>query len=69
MARSEYVGTRTNNQAELVAMILLLGDAYCNGIMNLNVFGDSNLVIKGMNNQYQIHNPYLAAYIQGAKSL
>lgn len=32
ISRSLYIGNRTSNQAEIVALILLLGDCYCNGV-------------------------------------
>lgn len=44
----------------MIALILLLGDAYCNGIRNMKVFGDSSLVINIMNKRYNVHNPYLS---------
>lgn len=67
--RSEYIGNRTNNQAEMLALILLLGDAYCNGIKNLNVYGDSSLVIRAMSNLCQISSPYLVFYFATARTL
>jgi hypothetical protein len=39
------MGFRSSIDAQLVGMMSLLADAYCNGIMNLNVFGDNNLVV------------------------
>jgi ribonuclease HI len=49
ISRSEFIGIkRTNNQAELIALNLLLADAYCNDIASLTVFGDSELAIKFM---------------------
>lgn len=68
-ARSQYIGVRTNNQAELIAMTLLLGDCYCNGITNLKVFGDSEIIISGMNRTKKIANPYLMLYINAAQAL
>lgn len=68
-ARSQYIGGRTNNQAELIAMTLLLGDCYCNGITNLKVFGDSEIIIGAMSGTKKIVNPYLMLYINAAKTL
>lgn len=67
--RSQYIGTRTNNQAEIIAMILLLGDCYCNGISNLKVFGDSEIIIGAMNGTKKLANPYLMLYMNAAKTL
>lgn len=39
------LGSKTNNQAEFTALLYLLIDAYGNGIRNINIFGDSKLVI------------------------
>lgn len=39
------LGNKTNNQAEFTALLYLLVDAYANDIRNINIFGDSKLVI------------------------
>lgn len=67
--RAQYIGTRTNNQAELIAMNMLLGDCYCNGITNLKIFGDSELIIGAMNGTKKITNPYLTLYLNAARTL
>lgn len=47
----------------------MLGDAYCNGISRLNVFGDSLLVINFMTGSYTVKAPNLVDYVQAAKTL
>ena len=67
--RSEYIGSRTNNRAELIALLLMLGDAYCNGIRRLNVYGDSQLIINYMNGTFEVRSPYLMGYVSATKTL
>lgn len=51
MEKSNYVGYRTSYQANMVALVLLLGDCYCNGVANLKVFGNNRDVIDLMNSR------------------
>ena len=52
LSRAEYLGNRTNNQAEMLALILMLGEAYCQGVSRLKCFGDSLLVVNFMNRTF-----------------
>ena len=56
---SLFIGYRTSNVAEFVAMILMMGDAYINGITNIKIFGDSALVINSMTHKKRIQSSYL----------
>ena len=48
------VGMRTNNEAEFLALVFCLLDCMHNNIKNLSVFGDSQLVVKGVTGEYNI---------------
>lgn len=64
ISRGQFVGLhRTCNQAELIAMSLLLADAYCNGIQKLKIYGDSRLAIHFINGTYTCHKEYLACLL------
>lgn len=69
VSRAEFLGTRTNNQAEMLALILMLGQAYCQGVDRLKCFGDSSLVVNLMNDLYQPRNQFLVYYYSAANTL
>jgi len=50
----KFVGTKTNNQSEYMALILGLEGALTLGITNLSVLGDSLLVINQVNGIYKV---------------
>lgn len=58
-----YLGVKTNNQAEYLA--LLLGIYFVREVMNprdkLTVISDSELLIKQLNGVYRVKDPYLKA--------
>ena len=56
---AEPLGTRTNNEAEYLALILLLEEARTSGIKDLDVFGDSRLVVKQVVKAWKINEPRL----------
>jgi ribonuclease HI len=53
------MGIRTNNQSEFFALVCCLLDCKHNKITKLNVYGDSELVVKGMNELYNIKDEKL----------
>lgn len=57
---SEYIGITTNNQAEYRALIAALQRAKELGAATVNVFADSELMIKQMKGVYRVKNPELA---------
>lgn len=57
---SEYIGITTNNQAEYRALIAALERAQQLGASTVNVFADSELMIKQMKGVYRVKNPELA---------
>lgn len=69
ITRSEYIGTRSNSQAEMIALILLLGDAYCHGIKDMHCYGDSIMTIKFMTGEFQVQNKLLMYYFNASSAL
>ena len=65
----KQVGIKTNNQAEYLALLLGLEKARELGIKNLIVRGDSQLVIRQMQNLYKVKNQSLKQLFQSAKNL
>jgi len=51
---SGYIGKATNNESEYRALIVGLTQAIKNNINSLIVFGDSQLVIKQVNGEYDV---------------
>jgi ribonuclease HI len=63
------LGIKTNNQAEYSGMIYGLKSAQNLGIKNLEVAGDSQLIIYQMTGKYQVKNEALKPYHKEAKLL
>jgi len=57
---SEYIGETTNNQAEYKALIAGLIEAKELGASELEVFLDSELVVKQLNREYRVKDKDLA---------
>ena len=67
---SEFVGEKeTNNVAEYTGLVIGLKDAIKLNIKNLDIFGDSQLVIRHMKGEYQVKSPSLLKLYQEAKTL
>jgi ribonuclease HI len=66
---STYLGVKTNNQAEYIALVLGLQKAITLGIKNIHVYGDSLLVIKQMKGEYKVKNAKLLVYYKNATTL
>ena len=58
-ASCQYIGTKTNNQSEYSALILGLKQALSRDITQLQVYGDSQLIINQINGEYKVRNPGL----------
>ena len=56
---SQYLGIRTNNEAEYEALLRLLEEARRRGVAELEVCGDSRLVVCQVNRQWKINLPHL----------
>lgn len=57
---SKYLGETTNNQAEYRALIIALKKAKDLGAKELDIFLDSELVVKQLNREYKVKNKDLA---------
>jgi len=64
---SEYLGETTNNQAEYQALLLGLAKAHELKVKNLEVFLDSELVVKQLNGQYRVKHPDLIPLFEKVK--
>lgn len=56
---ARFLGKKTNNEAEYMALILLLKAAREHGVRSLRVFGDSKLVISQLSREWKINLPHL----------
>ena len=52
----QFIGNRTNNQSEYSALILGLKEALSRNIKQLQVYGDSLLVINQVTGQFKVNN-------------
>ncbi len=57
---SKYIGEATNNQAEYQALLAALEKAKQLGVRELEVFLDSELLVKQLNRQYRVKDKDLA---------
>ncbi|MBU1179934.1 ribonuclease HI family protein [Patescibacteria group bacterium] len=56
----EYIGKATNNQAEYRALISALETAKEMGAEEVNIFMDSELIVKQVKGEYKVKHPGLA---------
>src|SRR6476620_5113828 len=63
---AEYVGTGTNNFAEYSALVAALRFAVFSRCEELEVFADSELVVKQINGEYQVKNEGIRPLYQSA---
>jgi ribonuclease HI len=69
-AKSVFIGDKiTNNEAEYTGLIIGLNEAINMNIKSLSVEGDSMLVIKQMNGEYQVKSEKLLDLYKVAKKL
>lgn len=61
---SKPVGVVTNNQAEYMAVIAALEKAVTMGIEDVEMFADSQLVVRQLNGQYKVKNAKLLPLYQ-----
>ena len=66
---ARFLGTKTNNEAEYTALLLLLKAAKERDIKTLNIYGDSKLVVSQVSKQWKINLPHLRALAQEAWAL
>ena len=61
---ARFLGEKTNNEAEYMALILLLKAAKEQGVRSLKVYGDSKLVVSQVSRQWKINLPLLRLLAQ-----
>ena len=64
---AEYLGEQTNNFAEYTALVTALKFAVAMGCDDLEVFSDSELVVKQIRGEYKVKNPNIIPLHQSAK--
>jgi len=66
----EYLGEATNNEAEYKALILGMEEGRRLGLGELEIYSDSELVVRQMRGEYRVKNPRLQElYFQAVKVL
>ena len=65
---ARYLGETTNNVAEYQALILGLQEAVRLGAKKLQVFADSELLVRQLNGQYRVKSPHLLPLWRLAKN-
>jgi ribonuclease HI len=63
---AEYLGVKTNNEAEYTALLRLLAEARARGLGGLEIKGDSKLVVCQVSRQWKINLPHLRALAESA---
>ena len=53
---SEFIGSSTNNEAEYGALIKGLEESHNLNLRNIDIFADSELVVKQINGEYKVKN-------------
>lgn len=66
---NHFLGIQTNNYAEYSGLLAVLQWAIENGVKQLRVISDSELMVKQMKGQYKVKSPVLVPLYQEAKKL
>lgn len=66
---SEYLDDSTNNEAEYIALIRGLESLIELKLLNVDIFSDSELVVKQISGEYKVKNPRMKVLHQEATSL
>ncbi len=66
---SKFLGNTTNNVAEYTGLVLALEKAFELGIKNVDVYMDSELVVKQMKGIYRVKNDKLIPLFMKARAL
>jgi ribonuclease HI len=64
-----YLGVKTNNEAEYIALLSGIEAALEKKILDLECFLDSELVVKQLNGQYKVKEPTLKVLWSSIKNL
>ena len=68
-AFGDFIGSTTNNQAEYRGLLAALAWGLANGVTELRVCSDSQLIVRQMNGQYRVKNAALRPLFQEARRL
>jgi ribonuclease HI len=66
-AISKFLGVTTNNVAEYTGLVLALEKALELGLTDIQVYMDSELIVKQMNGVYRVKNQGLMPFFQRAR--
>lgn len=66
---AEYLGTKTNNEAEYTALLRLLEEIRSRNLSGVQIKGDSKLVVCQFNRQWKINKPHLKELASAAWDL
>lgn len=66
---SQRIGKTTNNQAEYRAVIVALERALKLGARQVQIYSDSQLIVRQINGQYRVKKPSLKSVYQQVKQL
>ena len=66
---AQPLGKKTNNEAEYAALIFLLTEAKRRGVKELQIFGDSKLVVSQVSKKWKINLPHLRELAKQAWAL
>ncbi len=66
---SEFIGSATNNESEYKALIKGLEESHNLNILSIDIFADSELVVKQINGNYKVKNERMQVLYSKAISL
>jgi len=64
--KAEYIGLKTNNEAEYMALLAVLKQAVYLGIKEITIRGDSLLVVNQVNRKWKCETPHLKPLLKQA---
>ena len=67
--KGKFLGPGTNNEAEYQALILALEEALALGADVVQVYMDSELLVRQLNGQYKVRSPKLRGYFEESREL
>ena len=66
---SEFIGSKTNNEAEYEALIRGIKEAHNLNLLSINIFADSQLVVRQITGEYKVKNERMKLLHQQALKL
>jgi ribonuclease HI len=66
---AKYLGVKTNNEAEYAALIALIAGARSRGLDEIEIRGDSKLIVSQVNREWKINKPHLRVLAKEAWDL